>query len=285
MGTQLQAHGLAAGQCPEEWNVSHPEVVQKIYQAYFASGSDVIQTNSFGANRMRLQSYGFENRVKEFNRFSAELAISLRAGGKFVAGSVGPLGKPFESLTHSEAKAIFAEQIKTLLEAGVDLIVIETMTDLVEARTALEAVRKLTDLSVIITMTFEKTPTGYQTLKGVTPAEAAKNLSELEVDVIGANCGRGFDEMIEVISMMRQQTDLPLLAQPNAGLPDIVDGRPVYKETPQYFSERIEALIRAGANIIGGCCGTTPEHIAVIRQKVDDHYKDSRLRKQCHPLV
>lgn len=269
MGTELQRRGMKPGSCSEEMNVTNPEIVQSIHKDYYEAGSDLVETNSFGGTRICLATHGFENRVKELNKKAAENARAVCPAGKFVAGSVGPTGQvlePFGDLSLETAYDSFAEQVEALAEGGVDLFIVETMMSIEEAEVAVRAAKEKTNLPVAATMTFE---TGLKTMWGVDVETAVLRLTDAGVDIVGSNCGRGFDEMIEVVSAMRKLTSLPILAQANAGLPELIDGKNVYKETPEIIAPKVERLLSSGVNIIGGCCGTNPEHIKAIRKIVD----------------
>ncbi len=272
MGTELQKRGMPTGVCPEEYNVTHPEIVQGIYQDYYAAGSDIVETNTFGANRSRLTLHNFEPRVAEFCKASAQLAREVCPAGKFVAGSLGPTGDIIEPLgprTEQEIYDIFAEQAAALAEGGVDVVFVETMMAPEEAEIAIRAVKEKTNLPVVATMTFELGKAGLRTMWGVDVATAVRRLTAAGADVIGANCGRGFDEMIAIVQEMRPLTRQPIIAQSNAGIPEWVDGVSVYKETPEMIQPKAETLLQLGVNILGGCCGTGPEHIRTMRLLVD----------------
>lgn len=269
MGTELQKRGMEPGTCPEELNVTHPELVQSIHKDYFDAGSDIVETNSFGGTSIRLTAHQFEKRVKEFSKKAAENAKSVCPVGKFVAGSVGPTGlmlEPFGDLSISKAYDSFAEQTEALAEGGVDLFFIETMMSIEEAETAVRAAKEKTNLITAATMTFDS---GLRTMWGVDIPTAVKRLTDAGADIIGSNCGRGFDEMIEVISEMKKITDKPILAQANAGLPEFINGVNVYKETPEIILPKVEKLLSCGVKIIGGCCGTNPLHIKAMRTLLD----------------
>jgi 5-methyltetrahydrofolate--homocysteine methyltransferase len=272
MGTELQKRGLPAGACPEEFNVSHPEVVRSIHLAYYEAGSDIVETNSFGGNRARLSMHGYEHRVKEFCLAAAHRAREACPAGKFVAGSIGPTGEllePFGSRTAEEAADIFSEQAEALAEGGVDLFFVETMMSIEEAEVAVRAAKTVSNLPVVATMTFEKSQVGLRTMWGVDIPTAVLRLTDAGADVVGANCGRGFEEMIEIMTEMRPTTTLPIIAQANAGMPEIVDGVSVYHQTPEVVLPMAEKLLDSGVNIIGGCCGTSPAHIKALRAMVD----------------
>jgi 5-methyltetrahydrofolate--homocysteine methyltransferase len=266
MGTMLQAAGMPGGHCSEEWNRSHPEVISGIHQAYLAAGADIIETNTFGGNRFRLGFHGFTKELAELNETAAQLARTVCPADKWVAGSVGPTGEflePSGSFTFDQFREAFLEQITALLLGGVDLIIVETMGDPQEGKAAIEAARSLDpNIPILSTMTFEKKPAGFRTMMGTQPAEMPAVYQEAGADVIGANCGSGMEEMISIVRILRENTDLPILAQANAGLPDTEEGRVIYRETPDDRAEAVERLLKTGVNIVGGCCGTTPAHIA-----------------------
>lgn len=273
MGTELQKRGLPSGHCPEEYNISHPQIIQSVYKDYYDAGSDIVETNSFGGNRMRLAAHGMQDKVKEFCRRSAELAKEVCPQERFVAGSIGPTGgmmAPLGNLTAEKAYEIFAEQAEALAEGGADIIFVETMMAVEEAEAALRAAKEASGLPVSVSMTFDKTEAGVRTSWGVDAAMAVERLSAAGADVIGANCGNGVEIVIEVIRQMRSLTPLPLLAQPNAGIPEIIDNQIVYKETPQSMSKKLREILDIGVNILGGCCGTTPKHIRMFRKLIDE---------------
>jgi 5-methyltetrahydrofolate--homocysteine methyltransferase len=264
-GTMLQNKGLTAGECPEYWNITHRDDVLQIAQSYIDSGSDIIETNSFGGTRIKLSQYGFGDLTSELNIAAA--AISREAAGniRHVAGSVGPTGKMLlmGDVTSQELYETFREQAIALEKGGADIIIVETMSDLEEAAIAVKAARENTNCVVIITMTFSKDLKGeYHTMMGVTPAEMAVSMKEAGAHVIGSNCGNGIEDMIGVVKAIREtDRDIPVMIQANAGVPELVDGTTSYRETPELMASFVPELIKAGANIIGGCCGTTPEHI------------------------
>lgn len=272
MGTELQKRGLPPGACPEEYNFSHPQIVQEIHEDYFDVGADIVETNTFGGTRPRLAMHGLQDCVAKFSRRAAELARAVCPAGRFVAGSIGPMGEmlePFGERTIEEAVEIFAEQARALAEGGVHVIFVETMISIEEAEAAVRAVKTSTTLPVVATMTFEVGKGGVRTKWGVDVPTAVERLTAAGADVIGSNCGRGFEEMLAVIEEMRPLTKLPVIAQANAGIPEMVEGRSVYKETPAAIVPPAEKLLQAGVNILGGCCGTGPEHIRRMRVLID----------------
>lgn len=272
MGTELQKRGLPNGGCPEEFNITHPDIVQGIYLGYYNAGSDIVETNSFGGNRSRLKMHDFAGRGAEFNRRAAELAREVCPEGKFVGGSIGPTGdiiEPLGELSQQAAFEIFSEQSEALAEGGVDVIYVETMMAPEEAAIAIRAVKEKTGLPVVATMTFELGKAGLRTMWGTDVAGAVQKLTDAGADIIGANCGRGFEEMIAIVEEMRPLTTKPIIAQSNAGIPEWVNGVSVYRQTPETVKPNVERLLKLGVNILGGCCGTGPAHIKMMRGLVD----------------
>ena len=270
-GTYLQKHGLEPGGCPEEFNISRPEVVQGMARAYFEAGSDMVLTNSFGGNKFMLRKYGYGDRVHEFNRLAVEHARSQTLPGRYVVGSVGPTGEflePLGEVSEAEMMDAFAEQITALEEGGADGVVMETKTALEEATLAIRAAKENTDLIVMCTMTFDKGPRGFFTMMGVTPQRAVQELHEAGADIVGTNCGNGIGVMVELAREMRQATDGYLLVHSNAGLPSITGGQIVYPETPEFMAQGFRVLADIGINIVGGCCGTGPEHIRALANEL-----------------
>lgn len=278
MGSLLIAQGLASGEAPERWNVERPGVVRDAHEAYFDAGSDVVTTNTFGGTRPKLDAKGLGNRVEELNRAGAGLAVSVRPQGKFVAGDLGPTGRVTglaEAVSYEALGEAFAEQARALAGAGVDLIIIETMYDLEEARAALAAARE-TDLPVVVTMTFDRKPRGFFTLMGNRVEECVSALAEAGASVVGANCSQASGDMLELLRVLRPATSLPVLVQPNAGQPALVDGKAVYSAEPEAFAADVRRLVEEGANLVGGCCGTTPEFIRHIAREIGGYLEDRR---------
>ena len=266
-GTYLQDHGLESGGCPEEFNSTQPEVVQGMARDYFDAGSDLVLTNSFGANRFMLKKYGHGQRVAELNRLAAQHARSQAPPGRYVLGSIGPTGEflePLGPVSQAEMLEAFTEQAVALEEGGADGVVIETMTALDEAKLAIKAAKENTNLAVMCTMTFDPGPRGFFTMMGVTPKQSVQELENAGADVVGANCGNGIEVMVQVAEELRGATDGYLLLHSNAGIPQFKDGEIIYPESPEFMAQRFKALAGLGINILGGCCGTGPEHIRAL---------------------
>jgi len=264
-GTFLQEKGLEAGKCPEQWNDIHPEAVLDIARGYIAAGADMIETNSFGGNRFKLEAFGLESQVYLLNRKAAELSRQAAGNDKYVLGSIGPTGKMLimGDVTEEELYDAFKEQAVALYEGGADAIIIETMTAIDEASIAVKAARENTPCEVICTMTFDHLVTGdYRTMMGVSPAEMVVALKESGVHILGANCSNGIEGMIKITEEIRSvDSQIPILIHANAGLPVLQGICTVFPESPDMMAAFAPRLAKAGANIIGGCCGTTPEHI------------------------
>ena len=271
-GTFLQQKGMQPGECPEEWNLTHPDEVFDIAKSYIEAGADMIETNSFGGTVFKVEKYGLGDKVFELNKAAAEISRKA-AGDKFVIGSVGPTGKilMMGDVTEEEMYAAFAEQVKGLEAGGVDAIMIETMTDLDEARIAIQAAKENTKCEVFCTMTFEKTFQGeYRSMMGVSPTEMVETLVNAGAELIGANCGNGIAGMVDIVKEIRKaDAEIPVLVHANAGMPHYHDGKTVFPESPDEMAALVPEIIAAGANIVGGCCGTTPGHICRVREAVD----------------
>jgi 5-methyltetrahydrofolate--homocysteine methyltransferase len=266
-GTQLQARGLAAGEFPDAWNLSHPERVTEVARAYVEAGSQVILTNTFGANRVRLADHGLAEKGAEINRLGVE--ISRQAAGRQakVFASIGPSGKMLMSgeTTVDALETAFSEQACALAAAGADALVVETMSDLDEAEVAVGAARQ-TGLPVVACMVFDAGKDKDRTMMGSTPERVAEALTVAGADVIGSNCGQGIAGFAAICRRLRAATDRPIWIKPNAGLPEIVGGKVVYRTTPAEFARHAAELVEAGASFLGGCCGTSPEFIRQLGQ-------------------
>jgi len=271
-GTFLQKKGLTPGECPEEWNITRPDDVFDIAQSYINAGADMIETNSFGGNYFKLKNYGLEDQVFELNKAAALISRKAAGNDRFVLGSVGPTGKllMMDEVTKDELYKAFKEQSEALEAGSADAIVIETMTDLEEARIAVKAAKENTACEVICTMTFDKILTGeFRTMMGISPTEMTETLIEAGASIIGANCGNGIADMIGIVKEIRQvNTSIPILIHANAGMPHYCDGETTFPESPVDMASRVKEIIEAGANIIGGCCGTTPDHICEVHRVV-----------------
>ena len=269
MGTFLHAKGLGPGECPESWCVSHPQAVKEIAEAYVAAGSDIIEANSFGATSFKLKNYKFADQVREFNFAAANLAKQAMGNKGFVAASVGPTGHIVEDeggdTTPQALYDAFKAQVMALAEGGADAICIETMSSITEAVQAIKATKENTNLPVICTFTYEHGAKGFRTMMGAKPDRASKAAVAAGADIVGANCGNGIRHMIEITREIRAAVpSTPILIHSNAGPPIMENGKTVFKETPEYMASYIPELVEAGANIIGGCCGTTPAHITAM---------------------
>ena len=269
MGTMLYAKGVFINRCYDELNLSAPDMVQEVHETYLAAGAEVIETNTFGANPVKLAPHGLGEQVEELNQRGAELAKGVAGDRAWVAGSVGPLGKPLSpigKISVNEAIKLYRRQIKGLVAGGVDIILIETVSDLQEISAAVQAARKECDLPIITCATF---PAEGRTLYGYTPVEVMNAMTRLGVDVVGANCSEGPHDMLETVERLKTANpEMPLAAMPNAGSPRFHDDRVLYMSSPEYMAEYARRFIQAGAHLVGGCCGTTPAHVRAIRDMV-----------------
>jgi 5-methyltetrahydrofolate--homocysteine methyltransferase len=268
MGTMLQAAGIEPGGAGELWNVENADAVESIHTAYLAAGADIVTTNTFGGSRPRLDMHGAGDRVHELNMAAAQVAKRAAAPfGALVAGDIGPSGEllePLGILTPDEAQAVFEEQIAGLVEGGIDLVLIETMSDLEEVGAAVRAARAIApELPIVVTLSFD---TKLRTMMGVNPAMAVSEIGAMGVDAVGANCGRGPEEMQTILEQMVavRPEGLLLIGQSNAGLPHLVGDRFEYDAGPEVMAEHATTVRALGIDIIGGCCGSTPEHIAAM---------------------
>ncbi len=275
MGTMLFAKGLKPGEPPESVNLENPEILEEIAQTYFDAGADIIQTNTFGASPLKLSDYGLQDKTEEINRIAVEKVRKVVEEKTYVSGSVGPSGKllkPFGDTEPEDIYKSYERQMKALINAGVDLICIETMTDLNEATLAIKAAKSISpEIPIMATMTFDETPRGFYTIMGVSIEAAVVGLQKAGADIIGSNCGNGIENMIKIAREFKKYAILPIIIQSNAGIPKMKEGKLFYSETPEFFAEKAKELIDAGVSIIGGCCGTTPEYIRAIRKVVDNY--------------
>jgi 5-methyltetrahydrofolate--homocysteine methyltransferase len=266
-GTQLQQRGMPVGSCPDAWNLIEPEKVAEVARAYVEAGSQVILTNTFGANRFILGRHGLVDKVAEVNRIGVELSKKAAEDKAKVFASIGPSGIMLlmGDVSPDELQAAFAQQAQAQAAAGADGIAIETMSDLAEAKLAVAAAKE-TGLPVVACMTFDSGAKRDRTMMGVTPEQAAQQLTSAGTDVIGANCGQGIAGYASICARLHAATQLPIWIKANAGLPNLVDGKTVYSQTPEEFASFVPELVESGATFIGGCCGTTPEFIKALRK-------------------
>lgn len=293
MGTVLHAQGIAIDECFDALNEQRPGLVAEVLRDYITAGADIVETNSFGANRFKLAAHGLESRVQELN--GAAVTVARRVIQSFfrpvlLAGSVGPLGvhiAPLGRVSIAQARETFAEQMEALVRSpsateGVDLLIVETLTDLREAEAAVAAARNVDpDIPLLVQISFTRDD---RTLLGETAADVARTLSQLDVDAIGANCSGGPAQVLRLISMMRGEApDIPLSAMPNAGWPEhMAGGRVIYPATPDYFGAYARSFVQAGARIVGGCCGTNAAHIAAMRQALDNPHEEDHALPEVH---
>jgi 5-methyltetrahydrofolate--homocysteine methyltransferase len=267
MGTMLQEHGLAVGDCPEALNLDRPGLITQVHSAYRDAGCDFIETNTFGANPIKLGRYGLDSRTDEVVKAGVDLARSAAGETCMVAGSVGPTGallKPYGECPRDQVADAFRQTARAMEQAGVDFFVVETMSDPDEAILAIGAIKEISKRPVVATMSFSKGTKGYRTMMGTSPQEAATRLTDAGADIVGTNCCIGPAEALDIMTEMREVASRAMIAQPNAGLPTVEGGKTVYPETPQTIAGGMEKLLGAGIRILGGCCGTTPAHMKAI---------------------
>ncbi len=277
MGTQLMDAGLDSGNCGEIWNVVHPEKVYKIQKRYVDAGSDCLTTNTFGGNGLTLKRHGYFDDLEEINKASVRVAREAFGSKEgYVLGDVGPVGgvmEPYGDLTVEEVREAIRVQVRSLIEAGADAIIIETQMDLAETKLGIEAAKEYGAPCIIASLAYDRTRDGsaFRTMMGVAPERAAEELSEAGADILAFNCGTGVDMDVakHIIQAYKGISDCFTMAQPNAGLPVLENLKTVYKQTPQQMVEPLDDLLTFGVNIVGGCCGSTPDHIKAIRAKVD----------------
>jgi 5-methyltetrahydrofolate--homocysteine methyltransferase len=273
MGTLLMERGLKHGEPPESYNLTRPHILQEIASLYLDAGAEIITTNTFGASPLRLRQFSLENEFEAVNRNAVE-AVRKAVGNKaYVSASIGPSARNIKPLGDTAPEEIidsFKQQIKALLSAGIDMLCIETMTDVAEAVLAIQAARSLdAGIPIMTTVTFGKIPQGYFTMMGTSVADAAVQLVAAGADIVGSNCGNGAAEMVDIAREFKRHSKAPVVIQSNAGLPKTNGTELVYPETPDYLADKAVELLDLGVQIIGGCCGTGPEHIRAIRKAVD----------------
>lgn len=272
-GTELMKRGFKSGSCPEIWNIEKENEVFSIAKSYIDAGSDIISTNSFGASKIKLEHFGLSADTYQINKKAAEIS-KLAAEEKLVMGSVGPTGKFLITgeMSEKELSESYFEQLRGLIDGGVDVILFETFYDIDELICGINILKELSDIPIITSITFNKNPQGeYFTLMGNSITQTYSALIEKDVDVIGVNCGTGYFDSIEIVTEIRKYfPENNILVQPNAGLPEIIEGNLIYSETPENIYPAIEKFLELDVNIIGGCCGTHQEHIKVIRDIVDN---------------
>jgi 5-methyltetrahydrofolate--homocysteine methyltransferase len=273
MGTMLFERGLTPGDPPESVTLSRPEVIEEIARLYLEAGADLVETNTFGGSPLKLALHGLDGQTEAVNREAVRAARRSVETQAYVVGSCGPSGRllePYGDTGVAAMEASYRRQMEALIGAGVDAVCVETMTDLGEAQIAIRAAKEVfAGIPVLATMTFDPTPRGYFTIMGVSIASAAHDLAAAGADAVGSNCGNGIEQMVEIAREFRRHTTLPLVIQANAGLPRAVDGVSVYDETPAFMADKARELLDIGVSLIGGCCGTTPAHIAALRVMVD----------------
>jgi len=280
MGTMLMQKGLLPGDCPEKINLENPELLEEIAREYIDAGAEIIQTNTFGASPLKLKLYNLDDRTEEININAVRAARKAADGKAFVAASCGPCGqllKPYGDISPEVVQAQFERQIKALVSGGIDLLCIETITDLNEAILAISAAKSVSPLlPVCAMMTFDATPRGFFTIMGVSIEQAATGLAKAGADIIGSNCGNGIERMIEIAIKLKTYTKLPITIRPNAGLPVLEGEVLTWPDSPELLAEKCDAMLTVGVNIIGGCCGTTPTHIAAIKKRSIEFRKIGR---------
>ncbi len=271
-GTFLHQKGMKAGECPELWCVEHRKDVLDIAKGYIDAGADMVETNSFGGSSFKLEHYGLAPRTAELNEAAASISRDAAGPDKYVIGSIGPTGKMIlmGDVTEEELYEAFKTQAMALEKGGADACCIETMSALDEAEIAIKAAKESTSMEIICTFTFEKTANDvYRTMMGVSPEDMARAITKAGADIIGTNCGNGMAQMVDIVKEIRDTApDIPILVHANAGLPEYIDGDNVFPDTPEDMANMVPAIVEAGANIIGGCCGTTPAHISAIKKAV-----------------
>ena len=274
LGTMLIQQGLGGGKASEFWILEKPEIVQAIHKAYFDAGADIVTTNTFGASAIKLQKSGLGSHAERINTLAAQLARAAGTDGKFVAGDIGPLGDllaPSGTISVEMAAEAFAAQADALSNAGADAIIVETMYDLNEALAAIKGIQSVCSLPIIATLTFQRIPSGFATMMGDRVEVGIKSLRDAGAFAVGANCSIGSDAMVDLAREIRDFVDIPVIIQPNAGIPEIKGLETLYPESADYFLKNIRIIKSEGIEIVGGCCGTTPEYIRLIAESISKH--------------
>jgi len=271
MGTMFIRQGLTGGRVSELWTLEEPGAVKNIHEEYFRAGADAVTTNTFGGNPVKLASAGLQDRAEEINRRGVTLAREAAGETGYVAGDLGPTGEmlaPNGPLKPEEARAAFREQAGYLADAGADLIIVETMFDLAEELAAVKGAREACSLPIFATMTFQETPNGFFTLMGNAVVDSLRELLAAGAVAVGANCSLGSDSMLNLAREIRDAIDAPLIIQPNAGIPENLEDKVIYPEDEVYYSRNMARIKAVGIEIIGGCCGTTPDYISAIKARL-----------------
>jgi 5-methyltetrahydrofolate--homocysteine methyltransferase len=284
MATMIQSLGCGSGESPEKWGIQNEAKLRRIHRGYIEAGADFITTDTFGGSSIKLAKYGKELKAKDINRKLAEIALDEANAAKseiHVAGDIGPTGEliaPLGLLSKEEVYKSFAEQAEVLADGGVNLIIVETMMDPGEASIAIRAAKDVTGLPVFGSMTFNKTRNGFRTMMGTTPDQAVKQMMDAGADVVGANCGDvSISIMPDLIEQMKSAGAEKVIVMPNAGIPELRDGRTIFPMSPEEMASTTPALIKSGANIIGGCCGTTPDHIGLMAEAIENYQKTASI--------
>lgn len=281
MGTMLMREGLKSGECPELWNVTKAKIIQRIQRQYLTAGAKLIETHSFGANAAKLEVFGLEKKTYALNIHAAqnarkavqEIQKAAQENDVYILGSIGPSGKflkPYGDITGAQLQKVYTQQVKGLAAGGVDGFIVETMMSIEEAKAIVREIRKRSLLPVIVTFTFDRARKNYFTLMGETPEKCAAEFKKLSIQGLGANCSLGIDDVCKIIMAFRKCSSLPLFAQPNAGMPQIKNNKTIYPHPPSYFAKNMRRFVSAGASFIGGCCGTTPEHIKAMNHALKE---------------
>ncbi|NLH18291.1 MAG: homocysteine methyltransferase [Phycisphaerae bacterium] len=271
MGTQLMAEGIKVGSCFDAVNLQSPQIVERIHRRYFEAGCDAVLTNTFGANAVTLARHALADQAAEINRTAAQIARTAAGTNRYVLGDIGPSGdflEPVGSLKPDILRAAFVEQTQGLVSGGVDGIIIETMTALDEMLLAIEAVQSVCRLPILCSFAYDPSPEGFRTMMGVTPETIVAKMSGSGISALGFNCGtlsmEGYVALTERLAGLLKRTGIALLAEPNAGRPELIDGKATYRLTPEEYASAVVDIYKAGASILGGCCGTSPRHIAAM---------------------